>query len=56
MTPRQEIILQKAAERMNITRVMLDDVMYRTDGVTDKELDKLREAYNHLCEAIDLIS
>lgn len=55
MTSRQQIILQKVAEKLSIVRTMLDDVMYRTDGLTDNEHSRIREAYDHICEANDLL-
>ena len=53
MTYRQEVALQKAVEIMNDARTILDDVMYRTDSLEGKEYNKVRSAYDKLCEAID---
>ena len=53
MTPRQEIILQKVRECIKDARTMLDDVMYRSDGLSDKERSRVRAAYDKICEAND---
>lgn len=55
MTYRQEIILQKVREHINSLRVMLDDLMYGQDHekLADKDFNKIRNAYNKICEAND---
>lgn len=55
MTARHQIILQKVTEKLNIIRTMLDDVMYRTDPLGDGEFRRIREVYDKICEANDLL-
>lgn len=55
MTSRQQIILQKVAEKLSVVRTMLDDVMYRTDPLGDGEFRRIREVYDKICEANDLL-
>jgi hypothetical protein len=51
MTERQEFIIEKAKEKIRELRAMLDDVMYRTDGLSKEEHYKVRQAYDKICEA-----
>ena len=53
MTPRQEIMLNRARALIADTRNVLDNVMYRTDPLTDKELSRIRESYDLICKAND---
>lgn len=53
MTPRQKYIMEKAKEQFDGLRALLDDVMYRTDDLPDKEFNKIRSAYNDLCAIYD---
>ena len=53
MTERQKIIMRKADERLNDLRSLLDEVMYRTDDLSDEEYNKIRSAYNDLCAIHD---
>ena len=54
MTQMQEYIINKAKEKINELRNMLDDVMYHTTPqLSDKEYHKIREAYDNICEAND---
>jgi len=53
MTTRQEYILSKVREQIRTTRQMLDDVMYRTDPLTQEEHKRVREAYDLICQAND---
>ena len=55
MTSRQEYILGKVREQISTTRQMLDDVMYRTDPLTQEEHRKVREAYDLICQANDIL-
>lgn len=53
MTSRQEYILSKAKEKIQELRSLLDDVMYRTDPLSDSEHNKVWEAYDLICKAND---
>lgn len=53
MTARQEYILSKAQEKIKELRSLLDDVMYRTDPLSEDELKKVREGYDLICKAND---
>ncbi len=53
MTSRQEYILSKAQEKINELRSLLDDVMYRTDPLSESEHRKVRESYDLICKAND---
>ena len=55
MTPRQEIMLIKVEALIADARSVLDDVMYRSDPLPDKEFKKIREAYDLICSANDLL-
>jgi hypothetical protein len=55
MTTRQQYILLKVQEQIRTTRQMLDDVMYRTDPLTEEEHKRVRGAYDKICEANDLL-
>lgn len=55
MTARQKYIMTKVEEKIRELRVMLDDVMYRTDKLSEEEYKRIREAYDHICEAADLL-
>ena len=43
----------KAKEQFDGLRSLLDDVMYRTDDLSDEEYNKIRSAYNDLCAIHD---
>ena len=53
MTNRQEYILEKVREQIRNARMMLDDVLYRTDDLDEDERKKIRGAYDDLCSAND---
>ena len=53
MTPRQSYIMSKVKEKLNDLRFLLDDVMYRTDDLSDDEFKKLRSAYDDICSIND---
>ena len=53
MTPRQEIMLNRARALIEDARSVLDDVMYRSDPLSEKEFSKVREAYDLICKAND---
>lgn len=53
MTPRQERVIEEAKKALGNARKCLDFVMYYSDGVTDQEHEKLRGAYDKICEATD---
>lgn len=55
MTSRQEYIMTKVQEKIHELRVMLDDVMYRTDPLPENEFKKVRACYDKICEANDQI-
>ena len=55
MTPRQKFILEKTKEQIRVVRSMLDDIMYRTDQLPDEEFKKVREAYDKICDANDVL-
>lgn len=53
MTSRQQYIIGKVQEQIRTVRQMLDDVMYRTDELSDEEHARVREAYDLICQAND---
>lgn len=53
MTYEQEKQIAKVRQGIAIAREILDSVMYYSDPINDNEHEKLREAYNLLCEAND---
>ena len=53
MTPRQEIMLDRVRALIADTRSVLDDIMYRSDPLEDREFSKVREAYDLVCKAND---
>ncbi len=53
MTPRQEIMHNRAVALLSDARDILDDIMYRSDPLTDGEFGKIREAYDLICKAND---
>lgn len=53
MNNRQTYILDKAKEKIQELRWLLDDVMYHTGDISDKYYNRIREAYNLVCEAND---
>ena len=53
MTSRQQYIMTKVQEKIHELRVMLDDVMYRSDPLPDNEYKKIREGYDLICQAND---
>ncbi len=55
MTSRQEYIMTKVQEKIHELRVMLDDVMYRSDPLPDNEYEKIREGYELICQANDIL-
>ena len=55
MTDRQQYILRKAKENISELRNKLDDIMYRTDLLPDNEYKKIREAYDLICKANDML-
>ena len=53
MAPRQQYIMTKVEEKIRELRVMLDDVMYRSDPLPDNEYKKIRKGYDLICQAND---
>ncbi len=53
MTPRQEIMLNRVRALIADARSVLDDVMYRSDPLTNEEFSKIRESYDLICKAND---
>lgn len=53
MTYEQEKQVAKVRQVIASAREMLDSVMYYSDPISDNELKKLRESYDHLCKAND---
>ena len=53
MTPRQEIMLSRVKALIADTRSVLDDIMYRSDPLSDDEYNKIRDAYDFICNAND---
>lgn len=53
MTFRQEKAVEKAKEKIGEIRNLLDEVMYYSDPIEDREFNKVREAYNLICSAND---
>ena len=53
MTARQEAMLNKVRTLIVSTRVILDDIMYRSDPLDDAEFSRIREAYDLICKAND---
>lgn len=46
-------MLGKVQEKIKELRVLLDDVMYRTEPLSDAEHNKVRESYDLICKAND---
>ena len=55
MTLVQENMLNKVREEIDVMRNQLDWVMYRSEGLTEKEYKRIREAYEYLCKVNDKI-
>lgn len=53
MTFRQQKAIEKAKEKIEEIRNLLDEVMYYSDPLGDKEFNKVREAYKNICAAND---
>ena len=53
MTARQEAMMNKVRTLIVSTRVVLDDIMYRSDPLDDAEFSRIRETYDLICEAND---
>jgi hypothetical protein len=51
MTPVQENMLNKVREEIQVMRNQLDWVMYRSEPLSNKEFNKIREAYDLVCKA-----
>ena len=48
-------MLGKVRSLISDTRVVLDDIMYRSDPLPQEEFFKIREAYDLICKANDKI-
>ena len=55
MTYEQERAISMARQGISSAREMLDFVMYYSDPISDAEHKKLREVYNLLCKANDMM-
>jgi hypothetical protein len=55
MTTEQEHKLQQVRNHIGTIRTLLDDVMYRMDGLSEKEFAKVRKCYDSVCAANDAI-
>lgn len=55
MTKRQEYILKKALEEINTVRMMLNDIMFRTDVLGKEEFNKVMDACDKIREADDIL-
>jgi hypothetical protein len=55
MTFRQQRNLQIVRENVKEIRLLLDDVMYHMDPLTEEEHKKIRECYDLICKANDKI-
>ena len=55
MTREQILKVDKVRAHLNDCRRELDDVMYYMTGVTDEEHHRLREIYDTICAALDLM-
>lgn len=54
MTRKQQIIIQKAHEKISELRSLLDDLMYNTsEPIDDAIYPRIREAYDLICQAND---
>ena len=53
MTQQQRNKLIRVCAFINDIRSTLDDVMYRSEPLTDEEHGKVRECYDNLCEVTD---
>lgn len=47
--------MEKTKEQIRVVRSMLDDIMYRTDDLPKEEYRKVRESYEKICEAYDIL-
>ena len=55
MTNRQTSILYKVTDKIREIRELLDTVMYYSDPISDNEHKKVREAYDLICKANDVL-
>lgn len=55
MKPETSAILYKVQDKLNDCRTILDDYMYRSGGIPDKDHDYCRQVYNAICKALDLL-
>ena len=57
MTPQQHIFIEAAIKSIQEARARLDRAMYGDieHPMSEKEFNKVREAYEHLCKANDLL-
>ena len=54
MTRKQQIIIDKAHEKIRDLRNLLDDLMYNAaDPIDDALYPRIREAYDLVCQAND---
>lgn len=55
MTYQQEQAIIKTREKIGEIRNMLDDVMYRTESLDDRTIMRIRDAYDYVCKANDIL-
>lgn len=53
MTVRQEIELMTVRRKLGEIRDSLNWVMYKSDNLSEKDFNKVREAYGLICKAND---
>lgn len=55
MTTAQRDAVYRANEKLKEARELLDDAMYHMGGMSDDEYINLRDVYNKICSAQDLL-
>lgn len=55
MTARQEFILKKTLEEIRTVRMMLNDIMFRTDTLSHDEYGKVMDACDKIRESEDIL-
>jgi len=55
MNYQQRQAIAKTREKINEIRNLLDDVMYRSEPIDDVTYMKIRESYDLICQAGDML-
>ena len=55
MKPQTEAILYKVHDKLKELRTLLDDHMYHSGGIPNKDLTYCRKVYDSICKTLDLL-